>query len=235
MIKLGRTTPAIQGSKYTSISCSPRKYQGALEGLGVLAGFAGSSSGALITMDHTVTRTMTMSVQIHSFRTRKGQTWTRSSSWAFFTALVGAGFAFAGGAAGAAFTSAIALAPLGFGIWDCRFSIFRQSTIGNPQSKMSLEGSGDASVLPNAPEMHNHEQAGQDRKEDAVQDVEPEQGRRGDNAASQQEGPGVIPGRDPDHLGKWPLVAQQGRGPCHVRPHSDGPHGELVPFKKVTP
>src|SRR5574337_766005 len=111
MIRVGRTTPAIQGSKYTSISCNPRKYHGALEGLGVLAGFAGSSSGALITMDHTVTRTMTMSVQIHSFRTRKGQTWTRSSSWAFFTALVGAGLGLATGAAGACFTSAISPAP----------------------------------------------------------------------------------------------------------------------------
>src|SRR3972149_4443936 len=113
IMRLVRTTPAIQGSKYTSISWRPRKYQGALEGLGVLAGFAGSSSGALITMDHTVTRTMTMSVQIHSFRTRKGQTWTRSSSWAFFTALVGADFAFAGGV-GAAFTSAIARSPRKF-------------------------------------------------------------------------------------------------------------------------
>src|SRR5574341_176791 len=68
MIRVGRTTPAIQGSKYTSISCNPRK----------------------------------------------GQTWTRSSSWAFFTALVGAnfvgpGFGFAG--VGVAFTSAIVRAP----------------------------------------------------------------------------------------------------------------------------
>src|SRR3989304_917007 len=119
MIRVGRTTPAIQGSKYTSISWRPRKYQGALEGLGVLAGFAGSSSGALITMDPTPTRTMKMSVKIHSFRTRKGQTWTRSSSWAFFPALVGAGFGFAGVGVGVAFTSAIALAPLGFRILDC--------------------------------------------------------------------------------------------------------------------
>src|SRR5713101_1464588 len=39
MIKLGSTTPASQGSKYTNISCSPRKYHGAFDGFGVLAGF----------------------------------------------------------------------------------------------------------------------------------------------------------------------------------------------------
>jgi len=34
MIKVGKTTPAIQGSKYTSISCRPKKYHGAFAGLG---------------------------------------------------------------------------------------------------------------------------------------------------------------------------------------------------------
>src|SRR5574341_452794 len=217
MIRVGRTTPAIQGSKYTNISCSPRKYQGALEGLGVLAGFAGSSRGALITMDHTVTSTMTMRVQIHSFRTRKGQTWTRSSSWAFFTALVGAGLGLAAGAAGAALTSAIALAPpvisrpphpspspgAGGGLGRGR----------TQQSKIHLEGSGDASVLPNAPEVHDHEQAGQDGEKDAVQDVEPQKGRRSHDAPTQQERSGIVPGCDPHHLGKGSLVAQQGGGP----------------------
>ena len=48
MISVGNTTPACQGSKYTSISCSPRKYHGALDGFGVRVGFAGSSSGALV-------------------------------------------------------------------------------------------------------------------------------------------------------------------------------------------
>jgi len=39
MIRLGSTTPASHGSKYTSISCSPRKYHGAFDGFGVLAGW----------------------------------------------------------------------------------------------------------------------------------------------------------------------------------------------------
>src|SRR5438034_1600722 len=53
MISVGNTTPAIQGSKYTSNSCKPTKYQGALEGLGVLLGSASGSRGAGISMDHT--------------------------------------------------------------------------------------------------------------------------------------------------------------------------------------
>ncbi len=47
----GRTTPASQGSKYVSSSWSPEKYQGAFAGLGVSAGSACSSSGALNTSE----------------------------------------------------------------------------------------------------------------------------------------------------------------------------------------
>src|SRR5215831_1021155 len=57
MIRLGSTTPASHGSKYTSISCSPRKYHGAFDGFGVFAGFAGCSSGALRKIDQTISTT----------------------------------------------------------------------------------------------------------------------------------------------------------------------------------
>src|SRR6185295_173468 len=46
MIMLGSSTPAIHGSKYTSSSWRPTKYQGALEGLGVMFALATSSRGA---------------------------------------------------------------------------------------------------------------------------------------------------------------------------------------------
>src|SRR6476660_1176533 len=52
MINPGRTTPASHGSKYTSISCRPRKYHGAFDGFGDADGFAGSSSGACSAIDH---------------------------------------------------------------------------------------------------------------------------------------------------------------------------------------
>src|SRR5208282_177167 len=79
MMKLGRTTPAYHGSKKTSISCKPRKYQGALEGLGVRVGFDGSSRGALIVSDQTVSTTITSAAIRNSLRTRKGQVWSFSS------------------------------------------------------------------------------------------------------------------------------------------------------------
>jgi hypothetical protein len=66
MMKPGKSTPAIQGSKYTKSSCSPRKYHGALEGLGVRAVAAGSSIGAAITIDHTINATVNSTRQMNS-------------------------------------------------------------------------------------------------------------------------------------------------------------------------
>src|SRR3984893_15349957 len=57
MMRLGSTTPASHGSKYTSISCSPRKYHGAFDGFGVFAGLAGCSSGAFRKIDDTIRMT----------------------------------------------------------------------------------------------------------------------------------------------------------------------------------
>src|SRR5688572_10676996 len=79
MISVGSTTPANHGSKYTSISCSPRKYQGAFDGLGVFVGLAISSSGASMPNDHTVRKAMTAIVHRNSFLVRYGQVYTLSS------------------------------------------------------------------------------------------------------------------------------------------------------------
>src|SRR5439155_24443872 len=80
MIRLGSTTPASHGSKYTSISCRPRKYHGAFEGFGVFAGFAGCSSGAFKKMDQTMRMTEHTISEISSVYTRSGHTHTRSDS-----------------------------------------------------------------------------------------------------------------------------------------------------------
>src|SRR5277367_3681240 len=80
MISPGSTTPANHGSKYTRISCSPRKYQGAFDGFGVLVGLAGSSSGASTTIDQTVMNAMTMVPTSISSRTRYGQVCTLSGT-----------------------------------------------------------------------------------------------------------------------------------------------------------
>ena len=65
-IRLGKTTPANQGSKYTSISCKPRKYQGALDGFGVAAAFAGSSNGACKAIPHNTRNAVKATMQINS-------------------------------------------------------------------------------------------------------------------------------------------------------------------------
>src|SRR6476646_9545729 len=80
MMRPGRTTPASHGSKYTSISCSPRKYHGAFDGFGVLAGFAGCSSGAFRKIDQTMRTTEQRISEMSSVYTRSGHTQTRSDS-----------------------------------------------------------------------------------------------------------------------------------------------------------
>src|SRR5271166_4941280 len=75
MISVGMTTPAIHGSKYTSISCKPRKYQGAFAGFIVRLGFDGSSSGALSVIDQTIKIMVTIMAARNSMRRRNGQTW----------------------------------------------------------------------------------------------------------------------------------------------------------------
>src|SRR5437764_13837764 len=76
MISVGMTTPAIHGSKYTSISWRPRKYQGAFAGFMVRLGLAGSSSGAFKVIDQTMRMMVTMMAARNSTRRRNGQTWT---------------------------------------------------------------------------------------------------------------------------------------------------------------
>src|SRR5579862_3462697 len=60
-IKAGATTPP-RSAEWLTNSCSPRKYHGALAGLGVLAGFANSSRGAWKKSEMAMTEvTVTMS------------------------------------------------------------------------------------------------------------------------------------------------------------------------------
>src|SRR5215472_14405683 len=76
MISDGITTPAIHGSKYTSISCRPRKYHGAFDGFIVSVGFAGSSNGAFRVIDQTIKMMVRIIAARNSMRSRYGHTWT---------------------------------------------------------------------------------------------------------------------------------------------------------------
>src|SRR6266511_1506869 len=75
----GIVTPATIGWKYRSSSCRPRKYQGALEGLGVRLEFASSRSGALTKIENSVTKANMAKAATASRMSRWGQTLTLSS------------------------------------------------------------------------------------------------------------------------------------------------------------
>src|SRR5262245_11282489 len=71
---LGRTTPAIHGSKYTRSSWRPRKYHGAFDGFGVTFAFAGASSGAFVAIDHIISGMKQIVADKSAARNRYGQT-----------------------------------------------------------------------------------------------------------------------------------------------------------------
>src|SRR5713101_3767868 len=191
MMKVGSTTPACHGSKNTSISCRPRKYQGALDGLGVLVGFAGSSIGASTVMLHTNRTRSRMQPEMNSARTRYGQVWTLSGRSAAAIARARPDWTFTSswsaiGAPGEMF-SAMVEVPRG------------------------LQRAGDAAVLPDAPEVQDHQDGGDDGDEDAVQDVEAQQGRRPHHRARRQESARIVARRHAQLRPEGPLVAEQGR------------------------
>ena len=78
-ISAGATTPPSNAEWLTS-SCSPRKYHGALAGLGVFAGLASSSSGAL-KKSEMVMMVVTVAISTTASRTKAyGYEKTESSS-----------------------------------------------------------------------------------------------------------------------------------------------------------
>ena len=74
----GIVTPAIIGSNIVSSSWRPKKYQGALDGLGVALWLANSSSGALMNSEKTKAKAVINRAAVNSAASRCGQTWTLS-------------------------------------------------------------------------------------------------------------------------------------------------------------
>src|SRR5581483_671449 len=217
MMNDGSTTPACHGSKKTSISWRPRKYHGAFDGFGVRVGFAGSSSGASESSDHT-SRTRIVRIEIrNSFRTRCGQVWTLSSpgpdAFLIGTATrlpAGAGTAFRGVAIVSAFL------PLGAATSrpeerdeheheeerNGEHARAREDERQHDQDERADEalqlgwhGSERGTrepVAADAPEVDRHEEARDERDEDAVEDIEAEQRVRSDLAAAEEERARVV-------------------------------------------
>src|SRR5258708_24147542 len=71
-------TPATIGWNMVSISCSPRKYHGALDGLGVRLVLAAARSGALTNTENTVRNAVMAREAANSTTRRWGQTLTLS-------------------------------------------------------------------------------------------------------------------------------------------------------------
>src|SRR6059058_5013646 len=89
-------------------------------------------------------------------------------------------------------------------------------------------------VAADAPEVHRHEQARDQRDEDAVEDVEAEERVGADLAPAEEEGARVVDvAQAGDELVAGALVAEDGGGTPHVRAHRHGPDRELVPGQQV--
>src|SRR5205807_4019926 len=168
---------------------------GALEGLGVLVGFAGSSIGASTVMLHTKSTSRRTQPEMNSARTRYGQVCTLSGRSAAASARARPDWTFTSswsaiGAPGEMF-SAMARGPRG------------------------LERAGNAAVLPDAPEVQDHQDGGDDGDEDAVQDVEAQQGRRSHHRARRQQSARVVARSHAQLRPERSLVAEERRRARH--------------------
>ena len=74
----GMVTPATMGWNMVSSSWRPRKYQGALDGLGVKLKLAAARNGALTRAENTSRKALQARQAMNSPMSRWGQVWTLS-------------------------------------------------------------------------------------------------------------------------------------------------------------
>src|SRR5688500_2455217 len=103
----------------------------------------------------------------------------------------------------------------------------------------ALDGSGDAAVLADAPEVHGHEERRDERDPDAVEDVEPQERAGSDEANYEQRDAGVVRRGDEldvadlEQAGARTLDPEERSGRGHVRSDRDRPDRELVPREEI--
>src|SRR2546425_4832064 len=78
--KVGKATPAIRGGKRESSSCRPRKYQGALEGVGVMPGLDWASKGACNQTETRIKKAVMAAAAMNSLKANSGEETNISSS-----------------------------------------------------------------------------------------------------------------------------------------------------------
>src|SRR5207245_10941855 len=69
---VGKATPAISGGKRESSSCRPRKYQGALEGFGVMPGLAWPNNGACNQTETRIKKAVIATAALNAWTTNSG-------------------------------------------------------------------------------------------------------------------------------------------------------------------
>src|SRR5437588_11286184 len=79
-----------------------------------------------------------------------------------------------------------------------------------------LRWPGDTAVFPDSPEMHDHEDAGNDGNRDAMPDVGAQQRIRVHDRAAQQSEADVVVRRHAQLTAEWALAAQQWGGLGHA-------------------
>src|SRR2546429_8814724 len=77
---VGKATPAISGGKRESSSCRPRKYQGALGGVGVMPGVARPSNGACNQTETRIKKAVIATAAVNSLKKKSGEETTHSVS-----------------------------------------------------------------------------------------------------------------------------------------------------------
>src|SRR5205823_14515229 len=159
-------------------------------------------------MLHTMRTRRRMQPEMNSARTRYGQVWTLSGRSA------------AGSAARArpdwTLTSS----------WSWMVPGWMFSAI---EVDPSLEGTADSAVFADAPEVQDHQDRGDDGDEDAVQDVEAEQGRRAHHRSRRQQRARVVARGHPQLWTERSFGAEQRSGARHVGAHRHRPDRQLVP------
>jgi len=84
-----------------------------------------------------------------------------------------------------------------------------------------------------APEVEDHQDRGDDGDEDAVQDVEAKQRRRSHHRPRREQRASVVARRHSQLRAERTFVAEQGRGPRHVRADRHRPDCQLIPGEQV--
>src|SRR5215218_10183123 len=233
---VGTMTPASPASICSSSSCRFRKYHGAFDGFGVWFGLACAVNGALNSTEAAIKISRKTVAQTASTTTSDGQTITSSSArsvgrasarprtssssfWRFASSIAVAGdppgICCAISAIASPTESCAHRAPVSR---QSRHHQCHQRIADSPTPIIhhpSLQGTGDAAVLADTPEVDRHQEGRHERQEDDVQRIEADQG--------------VLPDLEVTTQYQIHLFADQWRSATNICADRDCPKRQLIP------